>query len=43
MKKFYIIFKGGKEQFITAKNPKEAMQKCKELLPTYEIVGYYEA
>lgn len=42
MKKYYIIYKGGKEQFITAKNPKEACQKIKELLPKLEIVGYYE-
>lgn len=42
MKKYYVVFKGGKEQFITAKNPKEACQKVKKLLPAYEIVGYYE-
>lgn len=42
MKKYYVVFKGGKEQFITAKNPKEAFQKIKKILPAYEIVGYYE-
>ena len=42
MTKYCIIFKGGKEQFITAKNPKDAYRKVKELLPAYEIVGYYE-
>lgn len=42
MKKFYVIFKGGKQQFVSAENQKEAVEKVRELLSKYEIVGVYE-
>lgn len=42
MNSYYVILKGGKEQFIIAENPREACKKVHKLLPGYEIVGYYE-
>lgn len=42
MKKFYVILKGGKQQFVSAGNQKEAVEKVRKLLPKYEIVGVYE-
>lgn len=46
MKRYYVIFKGGKEQFIIANSPEEAMQEVREMLYEYvvehPIVGYYE-
>lgn len=42
MRRFRVILKGGKEQFVTAKTPSEAVQKIRQLLPKHEVVGYYE-
>lgn len=41
-RRFYVIFKGGKEQFVSAKTPAEAIREVRNMLPKYEVVGYYE-